>query len=614
MGPRPALGMVDFAAIDWDLDGAPRSRRFDDLYFSRAGGLAEARTVFLQGCGLPQGWRGRDRFVVGELGFGSGLNVLALLELWRASREPGARLHVFSVEAFPLRRDDAARVLAGQGGLADLALPLLRAWPATPGFHRIDYPGLDAVVDLALMEAGEALEAWTGRADAWFLDGFAPAKNPAMWREPLLALVAARSAPGARLATYTVAGEVRRRLQALGFAVERRPGFGGKRQRLEARLGDAPPTPSPRGGRVCVVGAGVAGAALSRALVAEGLAPLVIDRGDPATGASGNAAALVTPRLDASGGPVARLHAQGFARARALIERDAPDSIIARGALQLEAQPRDARRFDAVCDGGLFDPAAMQRLDPAGAAARLGEPLQAGGLWIAEALVVEPRVLIDRWLGGAELLREEVEVLQFDGGTWRLLGPGGRVLVEAEAVVLAAGWAARGLLPGLPLRPVRGQVSLAARLEPVTAAAWGGYLIPTREGVLFGATHDRDDADAEPRAVDHARNLELLSRMRPALAHALGGARLEGRAGVRAATPDHCPLAGPCDARGGLHVLGGLGGRGFNLAPLLAEHVVSAIAGAPSPAPRELQALVGPDRFSGGSAGPSERVGSQMVG
>ncbi|MFY8140340.1 MAG: tRNA (5-methylaminomethyl-2-thiouridine)(34)-methyltransferase MnmD, partial [Caulobacter sp.] len=185
----------------WDEDGLPRSGLYGDVYFSAEDGLAETRAVFLAGGGLPDAWRGRARFTVAELGFGSGLNIAALLDLWSRERPPGARLHVFSVEAHPMSRQDAARALGRWPELSAVVEPLLAGWPRQArGFHRIDLPGLDAVVDVAILEVAEALTAWSGRADLWFLDGFSPATNPAMWRQEVLDLVAARSAPGARVA------------------------------------------------------------------------------------------------------------------------------------------------------------------------------------------------------------------------------------------------------------------------------------------------------------------------------------------------------------------------------------------------------------------------------
>ena len=213
--------------LDWGDDGQPRSRLYGDVYFSAVDGLAESRAVFLQGCGLPDAWQGRQRFTVGELGFGTGLNILALLDLWRKHRPGEGRLHVFSIEAHPISAGEAARALAHWPELADVSRLLLTRWPGRArGVHRVEFPEFGAILDLAVMQVEPALAGWDGAADAWFLDGFSPALNPAMWREEVMRLVAARSAPGARAATFTVAGHVRRSLAAAGFTVEKQPGFG----------------------------------------------------------------------------------------------------------------------------------------------------------------------------------------------------------------------------------------------------------------------------------------------------------------------------------------------------------------------------------------------------
>eukprot|EP01036_Dinobryon_divergens_P004180 gene4180-5517_t len=208
--------------LEWTGDGQPRSSQFGDIYFSAQDGLAEARAVFLQGCALPEAWMGRSRFVVGELGFGAGLNIVALLDLWRTTRPPDAQLHVFSIEAFPLSAEEAARALAHWPELSDISQLLTSRWPGRArGRHRVDLPELNALLDVAVMDVGEALRGWSGRADAWFLDGFSPAVNPQMWTDEVLQRVAARSAPGARAATFTVAGQVRRGLTQAGFTVEK---------------------------------------------------------------------------------------------------------------------------------------------------------------------------------------------------------------------------------------------------------------------------------------------------------------------------------------------------------------------------------------------------------
>jgi tRNA 5-methylaminomethyl-2-thiouridine biosynthesis bifunctional protein len=559
----------------WGDDGLPRSSLYGDVYFSAEDGLAESRAVFLQGCGLPQAWKDRWRFTVGELGFGTGLNIAALLDLWRKTAEPGARLHIFSVEAHPISRAEAERALSGWPEIADAAQVLASRWPGRArGIHRLELPEFNAVLDLAVMEAVEALEAWDGRADAWFLDGFSPAANPQMWRDELLGLVATRSAPGARAATFTVAGSVRRGLEAAGFAVEKRPGFGRKRERLEAWMPGLPPAdpPSPR---VAIIGAGIAGASLARAFRMLGVEPLMFGAAD---GASRNPAALVTPRLDAGLGPPARLYAESFRRALAVYGA-LPEAVIARGARQLETTARDAGRFATIAASDIFEPCSMTAAP--------------GALAMAEALVVEPELILESWNPPA--IADKVDAIERSGGVWRLHAGG--AVHEAEVVCLAAGHASTAFATGLPLQPIRGQASWAAGVG-TEAAAFGGYAIPTREGLLFGATHDRDVTDTATREDDNARNLALLAKGLPELGEKLANRAIEARASIRAATPDKLPLAGSIPDAERLYVLSGLGSRGFCTAPLLAEHVAAQVLGAPSPLAGDLARLVDPARYS----------------
>jgi len=559
--------------LQWDENGLPRSSLYGDVYFSSDDGLAESRAVFLEGCGLPGAWAGRERFVVGELGFGTGLNIAALLDLWRRTSDPAARLHVFSIEADPIARDEARRALARWPEIAEAAEALTARWPGRArGFHRIELPEFRATLDLAVMDASEALAAWEGAADTWFLDGFSPALNPRMWSEALLALVAKRSAPGARAATFTVAGSVRRGLQAAGFDVEKRPGFGRKRERLAARLAGRPAV-SSMPSQVAIIGAGIAGASLARAFRALGVEAMVFDAGE---GASRNPAALVTPRLDAGLGLPARLYADAFRRAISLY-RALPEALIATGARQLETGPRDAARFAAIAASDIFEPASMT--------ARSGE------LFMEEALVIEPEQALDAW--ASERVFRAVTAIERRGDRWVLRTEGGEH--EADVVCLAAGHACTAFAHDLPLQPIRGQASWANGFT-ADAAAFGGYAIPTREGVLFGATYDRDMDDTDIRPEDNARNLALLAKGLPDLAAQLTGAPLGARASIRAATPDKLPLAGQIGE--GLFILSGLGSRGFCTAPLLAEHIAARALGAPSPLARDLAALIEPGRFA----------------
>lgn len=579
----------------WTDDGAPRSGRFDDVYFSQQDGLAETRAVFLTGCSLPEAWAGRERFTVAELGFGTGLNIAALLDLWRREGPASAHLHVFSVEGFPLLRGEAARALSAWPELAEASEALLSAWPEpTPGFHRLDLPAFNATVDLAVGEVEWALAQWTGSADAWFLDGFAPSTNPAMWSDAVMDGIAARSAPGARAATFTVAGSVRRGLAGRGFSVAKRPGHGRKRERLEAWLPDAAPgieaAPS-----VAIVGAGIAGAALARAFAALGVRATVVEADHPGAGASGFPAALVTPRLDAGDAAIAGLFAQALERARDLYNA-VPGAVVATGVVQLAQQPRDAGRYGKISGQPVWPTGAMTVLEGPAASDRLGEAV-GGGLFMAGALAVRPAPVLKQWLDDAAVITAEVAGLEPHDQGWRLVDGDGRLILEADRVVLAGGWGTAALWPQGALSPVRGQ---ADWVEGVTApaVAWGGYVVPTGDGLLFGATHDRGEVATDVRAGDSVRNLAALAAGLPGLAarvEAVGSVR--ARAAVRATTADRLPLAGAVPGQSGLFVLGGLGSRGFCAAPLLAEHVAALVLGAPSCLPRALAARVDPARL-----------------
>jgi len=209
-------------ALSWRDGSVPVATRFDDPYFSAAGGLAETRHVFLSGNDLPA--RLRPGFHIAELGFGTGLNLLATLIATRAAGRPGP-LHYTSFEAFPLAAPDIARALSAFPEAAAVAAPFLAQWSA--GATRIALDGL--TLEVILGDARTTLPDWPGRADAWYLDGFSPAKNPELWSDDLLAEVARHTAALGTFATYTAAGHVRRALQAAGFAVTRLPGFGRKR-------------------------------------------------------------------------------------------------------------------------------------------------------------------------------------------------------------------------------------------------------------------------------------------------------------------------------------------------------------------------------------------------
>lgn len=221
------MGEDQRATLSWRDDTIPVSTRFDDPYFSLDNGLAETRYVFLEGNDLPA--RLTPGFHVAELGFGTGLNMLATYLAWREA--DSGPMSFTSFEAFPMTADDIDRALVAFPEAHAVAAPFIDAW--RQGERAFDLGGF--AVNVIIGDARETLAKWDGQADAWFLDGFSPAKNPELWNEALLQAVGQHTAPGGTAATYTAAGFVRRGLDAAGFEVTRRPGFGRKRHMTVAR-------------------------------------------------------------------------------------------------------------------------------------------------------------------------------------------------------------------------------------------------------------------------------------------------------------------------------------------------------------------------------------------
>lgn len=219
--------------LTWDEAGAPHSLRFDDRYFSAHDGAEEAAQVFMQGNRLPARWHDADLFHIAELGFGTGLNFFVTLAAWYTYAPPTASLHYTAFELAPLPAADMRRALARWPELADLAAPWLDAWPSVLAEGSLLMEGVE--LELVVGDARATLPAWPGFADAWYLDGFSPAKNPELWEAGLLAEVYLHTMPGGTFSTYTAAGFVRRNLLYAGFQVARVPGFAGKKERLQGR-------------------------------------------------------------------------------------------------------------------------------------------------------------------------------------------------------------------------------------------------------------------------------------------------------------------------------------------------------------------------------------------
>ena len=327
-------------SLTW-RDGAPVSDAFDDIYFS-GDGADETTHVFLHGNALPERWQNAPRFTIGELGFGTGLNFLVAADAWRRTEKPqDARLNFLSFEAFPLSPADMARAHAAWPQYSELAAPLRAALPAPqPGFHRCQVTP-DICLTLFYGDALVGLNGANAAIDAWFFDGFAPAKNPAMWSPEIFKCAANLTAPEGTFATFTVAGAVRRAAQEAGFEIEKRPGHGRKREMLTGKIARPAPSPnlapncSPRrapwfdtqtpplasAARVAIIGGGIAGASAAHELALAGLQPTIFDAHGLASGASGNPAGLIMPRLDADDTPIARFFTSAYLHALRMMEK-----------------------------------------------------------------------------------------------------------------------------------------------------------------------------------------------------------------------------------------------------------------------------------------------------
>ncbi|UYG04358.1 bifunctional tRNA (5-methylaminomethyl-2-thiouridine)(34)-methyltransferase MnmD/FAD-dependent 5-carboxymethylaminomethyl-2-thiouridine(34) oxidoreductase MnmC [Halomonas sp. LR3S48] len=640
----PPLAGLESARLDWQCDdtgeSAPRSTRFDDVYFSRHDGRAETEHVFVQGNALPRrfaAWTARRPFVIGETGFGTGLNMLCAWACFDAHAPAEARLHLVSTERYPLRREDLARALAAWPDLAPRAERLLCQWPPpVAGVHRL---WLDdrVTLDLHFGDAAERLALLEGQVDAWFLDGFAPAKNPEMWRAELFVAMAARSRPGATFATFTCAGVVKRGLAEAGFAWRKVPGFGRKREMLAGEITSPPadmrreqtpwfsPPPARPPRHVAVIGAGIAGASTAAALARRGVAVTLIDRFDRAELGTTHLQGALYVKLAVETNLQSRAYLSGLLYSRRWLEQLDPEQSLWRpsGVLQLALNEKERARQARFLTNHPLPESVVRGLDADAASDAAGILIDATALDYPEAAWVKPLELCVRLARtpGVDFRRGEVTALHGSDSGWTLtLANGERI--DADQVVVAAASEAAGFdqTSALPLQPVRGQVSQLTLPEEAPALGRvicaGGYVPPAADGMLnFGATFGPGDTDMAEREADHAANLAELERGLPHFVAALRQAgadlspqRLTARVGVRAASPDKSPYCGPVpdveawredyavlakDAtrvpaiagrhHTGLWISAAHGSRGMASAPLCAELIASRICDEPLP-------------------------------
>lgn len=616
-----------------DFSGAvPQAPDFGDVYHPRIGAAAQAQHVFLRGNGLPERWRGRRRFVIVETGFGLGNNFLAAWDAWRQDPQRCERLVFVSVERHPPTRDDLRRAHEASPW-PDLAAALVDAWPPlTPNLHALDFDDHRLTLLLAFGDVAAVLPGLRASADAFFLDGFAPARNPGMWQPRMLKALGRLASPGATLATWSAARELRDGLTAAGFEVQRAGGIGGKRDITLARFAPRfeahglPSAAAPGAAEAVVVGAGLAGACAAQALAQADLAVTVFERhGAPAQETSGNPGGLFHGTVNADDGPYARLfrtaalHAQR--RHAAALARGVPGAT--GGLLRLDDRAQGLAGMQSMLARQALPADYVQALDADGASALAGVPLKRpawfypGGGWMAPPALATDALAQRgvRFVGACS-----VAALRRSGEQWQLLDERARPLATAPVVVLANAAAAQALLRPLghtswPLRHTRGQVTFWSGAWPLRLPVAGdGYALPLPGGLLCGATREAGEpGDTALRDADHRLNIERLQRL-CGLEAPPDAALWQGRTGWRLHSDDRLPIAGalplpswPIDLRAdqarllpresGLFVLTALGARGLTLAPLLGRLVAAQATGTPWPLEQDLADAIDPARW-----------------
>jgi tRNA 5-methylaminomethyl-2-thiouridine biosynthesis bifunctional protein len=568
-------------------DGTPYSAAYGDVYHSAAGGPAQARHVFLGGNSLPERWAGRNRFVILETGFGFGLNFLATWRAWRRDPRRCARLHYVSIEKHPFTLADLQLAHARYEFRTEAA-ELHARWPVlVSGAHRLELDGGKVVLTLFFSDVSIARDLRLA-ADALYLDGFAPAKNPDMWSPQLMRALSRLAAPGATAATWSVASAVRSALEATGFAVEKRPGFGDKREMLAAsnmRKGETLATPTRK---AAVIGAGVAGAAVCERLCARGWEVELYERhGAPAQEASGNHAGAFHPIVTPDDSVFARLTRAAFLHSItrwAFIENLRWDPC---GALQLARDAKEEASQRASIAALALPPEYAQYVTREEASAHAGVPVAAPGLWFPQAGWIRPRSLVNALLDAC------------GPGLKKSFATAVSQLPEAPVVILANSSGAPKLrpVPHLRLRKVRGQVTHVSDDDvdaPRVVVLRGGMVLPPVEGVcVVGASYDIDDEDASPRAESDAGNL---ARLKNILGMEPRGSNLESRVAFRSVAPDRLPVAGKIDD--GIYGAFGYGSRGLIWGALAAELIASQLEGEPLPLEGKLADAISPLRFA----------------
>lgn len=666
---------IHHAQLAWDEQGQPLSCEFGDVYFSRANGLEETRHVFLQHNQLTERWqqlKAGDKFTIAETGFGSGLNFLAAWELWLQCAPADAQLHFVTVEKFPLAKQDLQRALALWPSLAELAAELFAAYPlfVGTGIHRLRFMEGRINLTLVINDAAIGFQQLLAtphplfadrcaKVDAWFLDGFAPSKNPQMWSDELFIAIAQLSQPGTTAATFSAAGIVKQGLKLAGFGIQKVPGFGRKREMLKAEQTQAYVTPvsqlalmrsyspfpvpwtiheyqTPPCKTAVIIGGGLAGCTSARALAERGWQVTLIERHSQlAQEASGNPQGVLYAKLSHKQEAQAEFNLSALQFALGFYQARWPTIGARCGVLQLAHCESEQLLHEHLRERFAQASPLVEFVSAEQASEIARVPLQHPGLYFPSAGWINPRRLCEDLVdhpGIQTIHHTQVMQLGRTQQKWQVCDTQGEVIAQAAAVVIANARDAKQFVQtkDLPIKSIRGQVTFlpatAKSHALATVICSEGYIAPAEQTLhCTGATFNLNDEENQVRAIDHQTNVDNLRAPLESIYgdwQQLAVDQLQGRVAFRCSLPDYLPLVGPVadsddmqerfaalrkNARAPVHLPGcyheglfiniGHGSRGLAYTPLCAELLASQINNEIPPMPRDLANALHPARF-----------------
>ena len=610
---------VETAVLEWKDNGTPVSTDFGDVYFSKENGIEETEHVFINGNDLVERFKQlKDyaHFCIAETGFGSGLNFLVAWQFWERYAPKTASLSFLSVEKHPIQLVDLSKAHSHWPSLSEKSTLLRDQYPEpVKGMHRCRFPG-NVNLSLYYGDVIDWLEQTSFHADAWFLDGFSPKLNPEMWNEALFSHISSHTQSLGTLATFTAAGYIRRGLSEQGFDIQKRPGYGKKRDMTFGRFAQKKATlsanKSPK--KVIVVGAGLAGAFTARTLAERGINVKVIDQSQStAGGASGNpqGALYIKPAVNWS--PHNRYHIASYLHAIRAYSTlfQVPDSLWhSCGVLQLAQNEKEIERQKKFLTLNQYPTSILYQVDASEASKLAGIPIDYGGLYFPKGGWCLPSQICSFLLSHPNIeLHLSSHIVEYSALADDVsLKDATGVIYRADHVVFCTGYEQlkNRAFSSLPLKPIRGQISVAkvtnSNVNPLNTVLCGdGYALPsfikdTPENLVFGATFKPKCSNSSVTFEDHELNKTKLIKLSSGLASLIDNEpQISGRASIRAAFPDYLPAIGYLESRVAINC--GYGSKGLALAPLGAEIIADLITNRPLPFEDELISRVSPMRF-----------------